>query len=635
MVTCKMNNINLPEWVDDNQIEMTDNARKVFTERYLRKGEDGIPVETIAQCFYRVASNVAQDEKWVQDYYNLLSSFEFLPNTPTFTGAGTPLGQLAACFVLPIDDDMAGIFETLKIAALIQQSGGGVGFSFSKIRPRGTIISRSMGRATGPVGFMRVYDAAFGEIAQGGTRRGANMAVLRIDHPDIEEFIDCKAEEGAITNFNISVAVTDEFMRAVLHNLMFFELKDPKTGEVVRKIETKQLYEKMIMSAHRNGEPGLLFIDKANRENPLPQHYTLEATNPCGEQWLGPYENCCLGSINLSKFVTDDDGVDWQGLKQTVQLSTQFLDDVISANNYIPSFPQIKEAAMLSRRIGLGFMGLADMFYSLGVSYGSGESIDLAAQITEFIRYHSMDASIGISSYSNTLPFTAFNKSIYADKGPDNRWEFDKAYECRNDWGRPELDWKRIGAGIRDWGIRNATQLTVAPTGTLATVAGLEGYGCEPVFALGYTRMLNTPDGNVEMQYHSEQFKQAVSNLKNSEQILEEVAYTGSCQNIEGLPDYIKKVFVVSQDISPEQHVNMQSSIQRFVDNSISKTCNLPAGSTFDDVGEAYMNAWVNGCKGLTVYVQGSRQEVVLATKETQEGANCTKCPQCGYSDCG
>ena len=279
-------------------------------------------------------------------------------------------------------------------------------------------------------------------------------------------------------------------------------------------------------------------------------------------------------------------------------------------------------------------MGLADMFYSLGVGYGSDESIDLASQITEFIRYHSMDASIEIASYSNTLPFTAFNKSIYADKGPDNRWEFDRAYECKNDWGRPELDWGHIEIGIRSWGIRNSTQLTVAPTGTLATVSSLEGYGCEPSFALGYTRQLNTPDGPVEMQYHSELFKQAVSHLENSEEILEEVAYTGSCQNIEGLPDYIKKVFVVSQDVTPEQHVNMQVAIQRFVDNSISKTCNLPSGATYSDVNDAYMQSWVGGAKGVTVYVQGSRQEVVLATKETQEGVNCTKCPQCGYSDC-
>ena len=635
MGTCKMNDTNLPEWVDDNQIEMTDNARKVFTERYLRKGEYGNPVETVAQCFYRVASNVAQDENRVKSYYELMSNFHFLPNTPTFTGAGTPLGQLAACFVLPIEDDMQSIFETLKIAALIQQSGGGVGFSFSNIRQKGALINKSMGMASGPIGFLKVYDAAFGEIAQGGTRRGANMANLSVEHPDIEEFIECKAKEGEITNFNISVAITDEFMQSVKDGVETFALRDPKTKEVVRTVNTLDLYNKIIQAAHRNGEPGLLFFDRANEDNPLPNHYTLVAVNPCGEQFLGPYESCNLGSINLSKFVTDDDGVDWQGLKQTVQLSTQFLDDVISANKYIPAFPQIKEAAMLSRRIGLGFMGLADMFYSLGVGYGSDESIDLVSQITEFIRYHSMNTSIDISSYSEYLSFPAFNKSIYADKGPDNRWEFDKAYECKNDWGRPELDWKRIGSGIRDWGIRNSTTLTVAPTGTLATVSSLEGYGCEPVFALGYTRILNTPDGPVEMQYHSELFKQAVSHLDNSEEILEEVAYTGSCQNIEGLPDYIKDVFVVSQDVTPEQHVNMQVAIQKFVDNSISKTCNLPAGATYSDVSDAYMQAWLGGAKGITVYVQGSRQEVVLATKETQEGANCTKCPQCGYSDCG
>ena len=352
-----MNNKNYPDWVNDSTIQMTENAQRVFEDRYLRKNEDGNPVETVAQCMYRVASNVAQDKSRVQGYYNLLSNFQFLPNSPTFTGAGTPLGQLAACFVLPVEDDMGSIFETLKTAALIQQSGGGVGFSFSRIRPRGTIISRSMGRATGPVGFMRVFDAAFGEIAQGGTRRGANMSILRVDHPDIYEFIDCKAEEGTITNFNISVAATDEFMRSVYYGIKHFDLKNPKTGEVIRTVETMDLYNKIVQAAHRNGEPGILFIDKANSENPLPKHYELEATNPCSEQWLGPYENCCLGSINLSKFVTDDDGVDWQGLKQTVQLSTQFLDDVVSANKYIPAVPQIKEAAMLSRRNRVGVHG--------------------------------------------------------------------------------------------------------------------------------------------------------------------------------------------------------------------------------------------------------------------------------------
>ena len=608
-----MNNANYPDWVDDGLIEMTDNARKVFTERYLRKDEEGKPTETIAQCFYRVASNVAQEEKRVRPYYDMMTKFDWLPNTPTFSGAGTPLGQLAACFVLPIEDDMAGIFETLKVAALIQQSGGGVGFSFSRIRPRNTLISRSMGRATGPVGFMRVYDAAFGEIAQGGTRRGANMAVLRVDHPDIEEFIDCKAVEGAITNFNVSVAATDEFMQSVKYGVENFHLRDPKTKEVVKTVKTKYLYDKIIQSAHRNGEPGTLFIDEANRTNPLPQHYELEATNPCGEEWLGPYENCCLGSVNLANFAKDG-VIDWGALKQTVQLATWFLDDVVSANKYIPAVPQIEEAALLSRRLGLGFMGLADMLYKVGIRYGSDEAIDLVQQITEFVRFHSMDTSVEMASFSAYGPFPAFKDSIYA-----NGWKFHNAYEPRRDWGRPELDWSRIENGIKDWGLRNSTTLAVAPTGTLATVSSLEGYGCEPVFALGYTRKLNTPDGKIEMNYHSELFKQAVDHLDNRDQILDEVAYTGSCQGIDGLPDEIKNVFVVSQDVTPEEHVNMQVAIQRFVDNSISKTCNLPAGATVEDVNDAYMQAWQGGAKGITVYVQNSRSEVVLATKETQE----------------
>ena len=622
--------ITYPEWVDDSLIQMTDNSRQVFTDRYLRKDENGTPIETIAQAIYRVCSNVANPLGLTESYYNMISNFDFVPNSPTFTGAGTPLGQLAACFVLPVEDDMNGIFETLQTAALIQQSGGGVGFSFSRLRSRGTTVSRSMGQATGPVGFMRVYDAAFGEIAQGGTRRGANMAVLRVDHPDIEEFIDCKLEEGELTNFNVSVAVTDHFMNSVMDDNTW-DLIDPHTKKIVKTVKARELFLKIATNAHRNGEPGVLFIDRANGDNPVPGLYELEATNPCGEQWLGPYENCCLGSINLANHVTDDDKIDWEKLIDTVELATEFLDDVITANKYIPAVPEICDAALATRRIGLGIMGLADMFYKVGVRYGSVEAQELTKSIMELIRWHSMETSMCLAAELG--PFPAIASSIYDDwRWEDHLPEFTQ-HPART-WDRPPVDWDWLQEEINKNGIRNATTLTVAPTGTIATVAGCEGYGCEPVFALGYIRNVKDVDTSLtgQLQYYSELFSKRTHLSKYA---WEDILYTGSCQGVEGVPQEYQDVFVVSQDITPEEHIMMQSATQMFVDNSISKTCNLPAEATVGDVWRAYTIAWFNNCKGVTVYVQGSRDEVVLATAETQDSASCFKCPNCGYGDCG
>ncbi|MCS6845400.1 MAG: adenosylcobalamin-dependent ribonucleoside-diphosphate reductase, partial [Caldilineales bacterium] len=389
-------------------IPISENGMEVLRRRYLRRGPDGKPMESVPEMFWRVASHVALPERaWgdeahylrtAEQFYDLITTLRFFPNSPTFTGAGTPLGQLAACFVLAIDDDMGkdspeGIFNTLRNAALIQQTGGGNGFSFSRLRPKGDQVNSSAGVASGPVGFLRVFDAAFGEIAQGGTRRGANMGVLRVDHPDIEEFIAAKAQEGQIANFNISVGATDAFMQAVKEDRNF-DLINPRTGQVVRTVRARDLFNKIIYYAHRNGEPGILFLDAANRSNPVPHLYQLEATNPCGEQWLGPYENCCLGSINLAQHLTTDGRIDWAKLQETVELSTRFLDDVVSANKYVPAVPQLQEAAHRVRRIGLGIMGLADAMYHLGVRYGDRQSLDLAGQIMEFVRYHAMRTSI-------------------------------------------------------------------------------------------------------------------------------------------------------------------------------------------------------------------------------------------------
>lgn len=998
---------NLPS----KDIPLTDNARVVLEKRYLRRGDDGKPAESIKEMFWRVAYNVALAEtEWGGDvqsaadsFFDLLTDLNFFPNSPTFTGAGTPLGQLAACFVLKIEDDMgrseAGIFQTLRDAALIQQTGGGNGFSFSRLRPKKTLVRSSAGEATGPVGFLRVYDNAFAEIAQGGTRRGANMAVLRVDHPDIEDFITCKTNENAITNFNISVGITDTFMRAVEADaeweLRFMDVLSPewkKFGgtleqaeaagipiKTLRKVRARDLFNKIIEQAHHNGEPGILFLDAANRSNPVPHLYPLEATNPCvtgetliytdqglrradelaksneairvatdsrfgtetlltsspvfqtgvkdvyrlitregyevrltadhrvmtangwaaasqlqrgdrvhilnrkggfgitgsleagrvlgwlvgdgtvnairavlsffgeekqelaplfakavnnlvenighrrnlgftlieerdearvsserlriwavqygltenklqvpegvlrgseemqrgflqalftadgqvndggekgcsvrlssshlpllkdvqrvllnfgiacriyeerraagyrampdgkggskeyftqpqhdlsisktnlirfaneigflteakqskiadylsrmtrgpyqetfvatvkaiepdgrepvfdlqqldthsfianglvvhncGEQYLGPYENCCLGSINLARHVTPDGKVDWEKLRQSTITSTRFLDDVVTANKYVPAVPQLKKAAYAARRIGLGIMGLGDMMYRAGIRYGSDEAQEFSAQIMEFVRYHCMLTSIDLAKERGS--FLAIEDSIYDPK--NLKWTPPQPLQpyIRN-YQRPALNWSSIVDEIKKHGIRNACQTTVAPTGTIATVAGCESYGCEPVFALAYIRHVNDKGQDLKLTYASPMFEQALIKAGISEEkrkeIVEQVMHDGTCQNIVDLPEHIRHAFVVSQDITAEEHVMMQAAIQAFVDNSISKTCNFSGEATVDDVAQAYFLAWKTGCKGLTVYVTGSREKVVLETHAT------------------
>jgi len=611
------------------EIPLSDNARTVLRKRYLRRGEDGQPEETEQEMFWRVAYHVAQAEAefdqpvepMARRFYDLLTGLRFFPNSPTFTGAGTPLGQLAACFVLPIDDDMgrtgSGIFETLRHAALIQQTGGGNGFAFSRLRPKGGLVRSSNGKATGPVGFLRVYDQAFGEIAQGGSRRGANMAVLRVDHPDIREFITCKTDENHITNFNISVGITDAFMRAVEED-GDFDLINPQDGQVWETVRARELFDMIVRQAHHNGEPGVLFLDAANRDNPVPHLYELESTNPCGEQFLGPYENCCLGSINLAKHLTPEDGIDWERLRESIELSTRFLEDVVSANKYVPAVPQLKEAAHRVRRIGLGIMGLADMMYVLGVRYGSPEGQEFASQVMEFVRFHAMRTSIELARERG--PFPAIKGSLY---DPDDlKWSPPKPlvpYE--RDWGRPPLDWGEIVDGIRRYGIRNGAQTTIAPTGTISTVAGCEGYGCEPVFALAYMRHVNDSGRQITLQYTSPLFERALRNSglddAQIERIVQKVNLVGSCQDIDEVPEAIRQVFVVSSDVTAEEHVRMQAALQAFTDNAISKTCNFPETATEKDVADAYLLGWRLGCKGLTVYVTGSREKVVLETAET------------------
>lgn len=636
--------------VELSRVDLTDNARQVLIRRYVRRGNDGKPAETVEEMFWRVAYHVAAVEStWDEDitqrayqFFDLLTSKRFFPNSPTFTGAGTPLGQLAACFVLPISDDMgrdpAGIFQTLRDAALIQQTGGGNGFSFSSLRPKGALVISSSGQATGPIGFLRVYDKAFGEIAQGGTRRGANMAVLRVDHPDVEEFITCKTDENAITNFNISVGISDEFMQAVVDDtdwdLRFPDVDSPEYRgfrgtleqaqaagipiRVHKTVRARELFEKIVTQAHHNGEPGMLFLDASNRSNPVPHLYQLEATNPCGEQWLGPYENCCLGSVNLAQHFGPEGSVDWEKLRQSVLISTIFLDDVVEANAYVPAVPQLSQAAHRARRIGLGIMGLGDLMYHAGIRYGSPAGQEFAAQVMEFVRYHAMKTSVELAEKRG--PFPAIEGSIY-----DSHhlvWQPPTALQpYTQDFSRPEVDWNLIITGIKQFGIRNAAQTTVAPTGTIATVAGCEGYGCEPVFALAYIRHVNDNGKDLQLIYSSPLFDQALQNAGSDDQdrqkIIEHVMEEGTCQGLAEVPQSIQDVFVVSQDISADEHVRMQAALQAFVDNSLSKTVNFPEDATEEDVARVYQLAWELGCKGITVYVTGSRQKVVLETKAT------------------
>lgn len=635
---------------DLSTVDLTDNAKKVLEKRYVRRGDDGKPVESVEGMFWRVAYHVAKVESaWAGDvyarareYYELLTSKKFFPNSPTFTGAGTPLGQLAACFVLPIADDMgrdpSGIFQSLRNAALIQQTGGGNGFSFSRLRPKGGIVKTSAGNATGPIGFLRVYDNAFGEIAQGGTRRGANMGVLRIDHPDVEDFISCKTSENAITNFNISVGITDAFMTAVSNDenwdLIFPDISNPEYRKfngtieqakelgipmvVYKTMRARDLFDKIVQYAHHNGEPGVLFLDAANRQNPVPHLYPLESTNPCGEQWLGPYENCCLGSINLSEHLGKGNSVDWEGLRKSVVSSTTFLDDVVEANAYVPAVPELREAALRARRIGLGIMGLADMMYHAGVRYGSTAGQEFASQVMEFVRFHSMKTSIELAKQRG--PFLAITGSIYDPN--DLKWSPPMALmDYTHDWNRPAVDWNDITEGIRSSGIRNAAQTTVAPTGTIATVAGCEGYGCEPVFALAYIRHVNDNGKDLKLTYGSPSFETALENAgikkDDRQKIFDEVMKHGTCSDVKAVPQKIREVFVTAGDVTAEEHVRMAAALQAFVDNSISKTINFPETATESDVAKAYKMAWELGAKGITVYVTGSRDKVVLETHAT------------------
>jgi ribonucleoside-diphosphate reductase alpha chain len=605
-------------WIFDDQVpsdlpeaRLTENARLVLARRYLKKDEDGNPIEEPETMFWRVARVIAEEDRrhgasdgaideLARQFYDLMTTGTFEPNSPTLMNAGRPLGQLSACFVLPVDDALSngrsGIYDTLKSMALVHQSGGGTGFGFSRLRPTGDNVRSTMGVASGPVSFMRLYDASTEVVKQGGTRRGANMGILRVDHPDIREFITCKDDTSQITNFNISVAITDAFMEAVRRGGTY-ELQNPRTGEIMGEENAREIFDLIVQGAWKTGEPGVFFVDRANEYNPVPALGAYEATNPCGEQPLLPYDVCNLGSVNVGKFVRAgvpadadfEEKIDWEGLRQVVHLSTHFLDNVIDANRY--PLPAITELAQTIRRVGLGIMGWADLLVRTGVPYNSAEGVDLGRRVMEFINEESRRASEKLAEVRDVFP--AWKESIW---GPDAT--------CAR---RP--DGSRIRPERR---LRNCNLTTVAPTGTISIFAGCSG-GIEPLFAVAFMR---NQAGALMPDVNEDFIRMAREQGWYSEELMERIATEGHI-HFDEVPAEVQEVFVTSHDIAPEWHVRMQAAFQEHTDSAISKTTNFANSATQDDVREIYELAFELGCKGVTVYRDGSRPMQVLSTGKT------------------
>lgn len=570
---------------------LSENAKTVLERRYLKKDASGEVCETPEHMFRRVAAHIAEAEKnydpktdikKIEDsFYNLMAEFRFLPNSPTLMNAGRSLGQLAACFVLPVDDSIDGIFEALKNAAIIHKSGGGTGFSFSRLRPKNSKVGSTGGVASGPVSFMKIFNTATEQIKQGGTRRGANMAVLRVDHPDIMSFITCKNDKNELNNFNISVGVTDAFMAAVAQK-EDYDLIDPCSGKLTGRLSAAAVYDELVRQAWETGDPGIIFLDEINRFNTTPGIGDIESTNPCGEQPLLPMEACNLGSINLTRFITkkrNRSEVDYEKLRETIHLSVRFLDNTIDMSRY--PIDEIDQMVKGNRKIGLGIMGFADLLYMLNIPYDSEEALALAGKIMAFVQKESYKASCDLARARGVFP--NFDQSIFKDK--------------------------------KNLRMRNATTTTIAPTGTLSIIAGCSS-GIEPAFALSYVRTVMDNDRLIEV---NPVFKQiAVEQNFYSDALMEEIAENGTVKGNINVPSDLRKVFVTAHDIKPEDHIKMQAAFQKYTDNAVSKTVNLPHDATRKDVRFIYDQAFKTKCKGITIYRDGCKDNQVLSVPKKQ-----------------
>jgi ribonucleoside-diphosphate reductase alpha chain len=568
-------------------LNLSENAKRVLEARYLRRNDEGDVIETPDELLKRVARAVSAAElqygdpssaqMWEERFYDMLNTLRFLPNSPTLMNAGTSLGQLSACFVLPVNDSIEDIFDAVKNMALIQRTGGGTGFSFSKLRPKGSVVSSTGGESSGPVSFMKIFDSATENIKQGGRRRGANMGVLRVDHPDILEFITAKLEEGELRNFNLSVGITDAFMDALERDAEY-ELKDPRSGEVSTTLRAKDVFQKIAGCAWRTGDPGALFLDTINRSHPLRGLGEIESTNPCGEVPLLPYESCNLASVNLSAMLRDNEAtVDWERLGEAVRHGVRFLDDVIDVNR----FPVGETAAMTrgNRKIGLGVMGFAEMLIKLGISYNSPEAADFAESVMSFIYDEAFRASTELAGERGVFP--NWEKSVYAKRG------------------------------VR---LRNGTLTSIAPTGTISIIAGTTS-GIEPLFALAYERK-NVLRGEtlyeINPLFLEYGMKSGITPQEFHERLMPGFIRTGCISDTEDVPDDLKRLFTTALDIPYEQHIRVQAAFQKHVDNSVSKTVNMPESVSVADVEKAYLDAYRLGCKGITVFRYGSRRQQVL-----------------------
>jgi len=576
----------------EDDMKLSLNTLIVLASRYLQRDEKRKIIETPRQLFERVAKTIADVDKiyntnadvdkTADEFFEMMSNFDFLPNSPTLMNAGTDIGQLSACFVVPVEDSISAIFDAIKITAIIHKSGGGTGFSFSRLRPKGDFVKSTSGISSGPISFMKIFDSATNEIKQGGKRRGANMGILRVDHPDILDFVVAKEEETTLRNFNISVAITDKFMEAVMNNKEY-ELINPRNKQVVSRLSASVVWNLIVTMAWKRGDPGVIFIDRINKtySNPVPSLGPIESTNPCGEQPLYPFDSCNLGSINLAKMVKDGQ-IDWNKLRDTVRKAIHFLDNVIDANKY--PVLEIELMTKSIRRVGLGVMGFADMLIQLEIPYNSTGALRIAESVMKFITDESRKASVELAKERGSFP--KFNESIWPKLG----------YEC----------------------LRNSTVTTIAPTGTISVIAGSSS-GIEPLFSVSYMRNVAESLGENLIEINPLFEKIAIRDGFYSEELMKKISTAWSIQNIDEIPEDVRKIFVTAHDISPEWHIRMQALFQKYTDNAVSKTINFPFFATPQDVENAYLLAYQLGCKGITVYRDKSRETQVITTIRSSE----------------